>query len=430
MEMTEDQGEDFELHHLGPGIDLHLHDTDLFKTVRIDIFIQELLQSELNTRISLIGRLLERGTGRLPDLRSLNCFVEQLYGAVFFVDVDPIGDRQVIHLGLELVDERFLATREELMRPGMDLLHDVLRDPVCEDGGFCGDYLRQEKSALERSIAALFNDKMLYAQRRCIEEMCRGEPYGLSPWGNPGDFSGIDPVQLLKCHRELLACQPIDVFVCGREVGNRSLSLWEDFFDWERHFQPIAARESTRGGNGGKTRRLFEKQEVSQGRLILGYRTWTNLLDADYPALVLFNLLWGADQQSRLFRTLREEEGLCYHIASHLETMCGLLLVTAGITVADYDAVLTGIHAQLEAIRQGKLAENELVTARSLLNNRLLMLDDERGGLVDFHYRQRIAGGTGSRNRFARQLETVTLREVSQVACRLELDTVFFLHGA
>ena len=59
----------------------------------------------------------------------------------------------------------------------------------------------------------------------------------------------------------------------------------------------------------------------------------------DYPALVLLNLILGGDAPSRLFKHLREEEGLCYYIASHIEALSGLLFVTAGIEASAYPEV-------------------------------------------------------------------------------------------
>lgn len=429
VEMSGSRG-DFVDFHLSDGMGLHLHQTGRFKTIRIDIFIQELLQEKHSTRISLISRLLERGTRALPDMRRINRFIDGLYGADFSVEVDQLGDRQLIHLYLELIDDRFLrGDPEDLLGRGIDFLHDVLREPAREGSGFRGDYLRQEKKGLGANISALFNDKSLYAHRRCVEEMCSGEPYGLSPLGKPLDFDAIHPVGLLKYHYALLRQNPLDVFVCGRLQEERQMRLWEDFFDWERDSCPVSSPVSARARKESKAQQIFEAHDVSQGRLVLGYRTFTPLLDDDYPALVLFNLLWGGDHNSRLFRFVREEPGLCYFIASQLEPMCSLLFVSAGIKADDYDRVLLEVGNQLEVMREKKFGEEELEIGKSLLKNHLLGLGDDRGGLVDFYYRQKVVGMKSSRVQFQKRFQAVTREDVSRIAWKLELDTAFFLHG-
>ena len=429
IEMSGNRG-DFRHLRLSNGIGLHLHHTAKFKTIRIDIFIQELLREKHSTRISLISRLLERGTQVLPDMRSMNRFLDGLYGADFSVEVDQLGDRQLVHLYLELIDDRFLrGDPEDLLGRGIDFLHDVLREPTREGRGFRSDYLRQEKKSLSANISALFNDKSLYAHRRCFEEMCSGEPYSLSPLGNPRDFDAITPVGLLKYHYALLSQNPLEIYVCGRLQEEGQIRLWEDFFDWKRQLRPVFSAVSGSAKNRSKPRQIFEAHDVSQGRLVLGYRTFTPLLNDDYPALVLLNLLWGGDHNSRLFRFVREEAGLCYFIASQLEPLCSLLFVSAGIKTDDYDRVLLEVANQLEVMREKRFAEEELKIGKSILENHLLSLGDDRGGLVDFYYRQEVVGMECSRVQFQQRLQAVTAEDVSRIAWKLELDTTFFLHG-
>ena len=81
--MLLDVGGDFRSYCIAEGVRLHLRSTQIFKTVRVDLFVHSLLQPLNNTRFALIARLLECGTQRLPDLRRLNQFVDDLYGALF-----------------------------------------------------------------------------------------------------------------------------------------------------------------------------------------------------------------------------------------------------------------------------------------------------------------------------------------------------------
>jgi predicted Zn-dependent peptidase len=420
-------GEDFVHRRLGPGLDLHLHHTDRFKSTRVDILIPALLRRPDHTRLALIGRLLERGTRQLPDLRRLNRFLDRMYGAAFAADVEQVGDRQVIHLSLEVVDNRYLLEREDLLAQGLRFLVQVLRQPVQEGEGFARAYLQQEKKALRFFVANLANDKSAYAQRRCIEEMCPDEPYGLPAYGDPADLRGIDAVRLLRFHRRVLATHPIDVFISGRPDPEYLARLAAELFAWPR--QPLErAWGLHRGSAPSAPRQVFEAHAVNQGRLVLGYRTGASVLE-DYPALLLFNAVWGGDTHSRLFRHVREASGLCYHVASQIEPMCGLLFVEAGVEHPDYQRVRREVHRQLDVVRRGRLAEAEVEAARRVMVQRLQALDDNRDGLLRFHYHHHLAGLRWSRHDLQARLEAVTRRDLRRVSEGVALDTVYFLHG-
>jgi hypothetical protein len=201
---------------LATGVFLHLHRVPLYKTIRIDICIGEQLRQGRNSRLALISRLLERGTRSLPDLQSLNRFIDELYGAHYYAVVDKLGEYQFIRLCLELIDEKYLANSDKgIFSRGLLFLREILLAPAGDGRQFKPDYLSQEKHFLSRQILDSFNDKTEYAQQRCIEEMCRGESIALSAFGDPGDFAAVDAGQLLDFHRGLLESNRIDVFVSG-----------------------------------------------------------------------------------------------------------------------------------------------------------------------------------------------------------------------
>ena len=421
--------DDFERLCLGTGAHLHLRRTNSFKSTTVDIFIQDLLQRRRNTRVALIGRLLERGTRRLPDMRSLNRWVDGLYGASFAADVDQLGDRQLIHLHFQVLDERFLRHREELLEPGIEFLREVLHHPVREGQGFRRDHLRQEKVALKLQIDSLFNDKAAYAQRRCVEAMCSDEPFGLSPHGDPRDFRGIGGANLMSFHHRLLQENPVDVFVSGQVDCDRMTGLCSRLLPEERA-AAMAPRAPSRPPFPQDVREILECQDVNQGRLALGYRTPVTLADPAYPALALYNAILGGEAQSRLFVHLREEAGLCYSIGSHLEPLCGLLLIEAGIEAPDYARVREAIGEQLEELSATRVPAAELDRVRRVVLTCLVALNDSREGLVRFSYLRSLVGQPGSRREFRERLLSVTSEDIRAVAQTVALDTVFFLSSA
>ena len=417
---------DFSSLCLKNGISLHFHQTSIYKSTTVDIFIRELLQPKRNTRMALLGRLLERGTQRWPDMQSMNRCVDEMYGASYAVDVEQVGDQQLIHLSFEVIDDCFLPADEDLLKRAFDFLQQILYHPVREGKGIRSDFLKQEKKALKLRQNSIFSDKMAYAHRSCVAAMCRNEPFGLSNLGEYRDFRGINCINLLGFHRKILAHNPIDVFISGRTAPERLLDLCSDLFTGGR--QPyVNSRRIPAQKRVESPREVSEFQGISQGKLVLGYRTQIDIVDPNFPALVLFNALFGGDAHSRLFRFIREEEGLCYFIESQLEPLCGLLFLNAGIEKDDYSEVNHKIGVQLDKMRMW-VGADELERVRSLMVKRLVALQDDREGLVRFYLHARIADLELSRDEFRRRLEAVRCEDISRVARKVELDTTFFVY--
>ena len=411
---------------LADGVYLHLHSIGLYKTIRVDVCLSTPLCAPRHSLVALSGQLLARGTHKLPNIQSLNRFIDDLYGAHYSVQVDRLGGHQFVHLCLEVIDDNFLGEKG-ILAQGLTFLRDVLRD----GSGFQPDYLEREKHRLARQIADGFNDKLGYAQRRCSEEMCRGEPMGLSPLGNPADFAAVQAAELWAFHRERTAVDRLDLFVSGDLRLEQIQPLMESLFTWERaSSQP--QHQPPRLSIAGSRREIFECQEVREAKVVLGYRTQvaygTDGTD-DYPALVLLNLMLGGDGPSRLFKHLREEEGLCYYIASHIEALSGLLFVAAGIEAAAYSEVRDKVEQELQALRSGVVDPQEIEVARHLLRARLLGLAEDREGFFRYQLREGLTGGSQSPQALWQRIERVGVEELARVADSIAADTAFLLHG-
>jgi len=415
---------------IGKGVNAHWHRTDRYKTLRFDLMLRHRLRRFDHTRVALIGRLCERGTSLMPDMRRLNCYIDDLYGAYFSAEVGRIGDQQLIHLCIEILDERFVdpGTHGDILRRAMDFLRQVLADPLREGHGFKRSYLDQEKRSLILQTESLYNDKIAYAQWRCAEEMGRGTAWGLSHLGAPEDLLHIGADDLWGFHQELLAQNPIDIFVSGHIERDLALAMCQRVCAWPR--SPISSADPPVVTTcDSKTRQLYELQDIVQGKLILGYDTGIDMRAEEYAAQILFNMTWASDVQSQLFRRLRESLGLCYYIDSYVDSLAGFVYTSAGIEVGDYVHVLNEIEIELEKIRKGCVALGDLFSAKKLLVSRLVAMADDREALMRLRMRSLIAGITCDPTELLRKIEAVEPDQVWGVADKMQLRTIYFLHG-
>ena len=57
-----------------------------------------------------------------------------------------------------------------------------------------------------------------------------------------------------------------------------------------------------------------EEMDVNQGNLVIGWRLGECMEDPDFPALYVFNELYGGSPSSKLFLNVREKLSLCYFV--------------------------------------------------------------------------------------------------------------------
>ena len=176
-------------------------------------------------------------------------------------------------------------------------------------------------------------------------------------------------------------------------------------------------------------RNITEKMDVTQGKLVMGFRTGITAADPMYPALLMLNGVYGGSLTSKLFMNVREKLSLCYYASSGIDRMKGVMVVSSGVDTQQYETARKEILHQLDACLQGNITEDELESTRSYLISSLKTGEDSPYQLDDFQLGQGIGGYDYTAESLAESLKTVTIPEIQAAARRLKLDTVYFLCG-
>ncbi len=438
----------FEKINIAPAINLHLAPTDKFKTMLIRLYFHFPLDENV-TRNALLARLLARGCRQYPDMRKITQFLESLYDAGFSVDVGKIGERHLIRFEFTAVAQRFLPGRTDNLLKGFDFLKKIIAEPLLEKTtsglpGFKKSYFKQEQQNLKNLINSLIDDKMAYAQERCIQSMCQTEPFRRYEYGRVIDIFSITPAALRRYHQEVLATAPIDIFVVGQFKPARIKKMARGIFASPPFIQRrtcLRASHRQAGTRPGiKTippaqpspsvaaeRLIREKKNVEQGKLVMGYRTYTTLRDKDIFAGLVFNGVFGAFAHSKLFQQVREKSGLAYSVDSQFEKIKGLILVNAGIDHDQFEPTVQLIKGQLKQIQRGNISDLEFTGTLKALEDILKSLEDNPVALIDYYLGRSINGRADSIQATRAQFKKVTRRDVSRFARKIKLDTIYFL---
>ena len=205
---------------INDGIILHTINTEKFKTNLISIFLTSKLTREDITKKALILTLLRRGTKTMPTQEEISKALEDLYGANFDCGIDKIGDNHVLKFYVESVNENYLYKKEETLEKSIQILMEMVFNPLTKNGGFKEEYLAEEKENLKRLIEGKKDNKAQYSTQRCIEEMYKNQPYGLYKYGNIEELENLDRKTLYDYYKRLINNCRIDLIISGDNIEN------------------------------------------------------------------------------------------------------------------------------------------------------------------------------------------------------------------
>ena len=374
---------------------------------------------------ALLSAVLERGCVRYPDMQQLSAALDLLYGANVEHVVRKRGENQLWGFVATCVDDAYLPDHAAVLEPLGDILGELICHPVLEDGRLKADYVLSERTNLLDAIRSVVNDKRALASKRLLEEMCRGEPYGLSHIGEEADVAAITPEQLTDHYRSAIASSRLELYYCGRAELERVVGVCRRIIrDLPRSGGAGIALPSPHSTRG-EPQVIRDQMDVAQGKLGVGF----TVDSSDKDAVFVMNTMFGGTSNSKLFLNVREKLSLCYYASSAYHRSKNLITVSSGIEFENYQKALDEILAQLEAMRRGDWEEWELTGARSCIANGHQSMADSASRMEDFYMGQVATGRDDTPESLMDAALAVTPERIMAAARATSLDTIYFLTG-
>lgn len=308
---------DYKKNQIKEGINLHVIQTEKFKTNIISIFLTLPLTRENITKEALISAVLRRGNMHYNTSEEISIALEEMYGAGFDCGIEKMGDTHVLKFYIETVNEEFLPEKEDILKNAVNMLCDIVFNPLVIGDAFKDEYVEMEKNNLKQIIERKIDNKGRFALERCIEEMYKNKPYGLYKYGYVEDLEAINAHNLYETYLETIKNAKIDIFVSGKiENENvKNIILQNERIkalkDRQTDFIKNEQIEEIKTPN-----EIIEELDITQGKLVMGLSLLEENLEDKYVAIV-YNTILGGGANSKLFQNVREKASLAYTASSN-----------------------------------------------------------------------------------------------------------------
>lgn len=414
------------------SVKLHCIGTEKFKTNLIAVFLSVPLDRKTVTYNAIIPAVLRRGTNNLKSQEKISIALENMYGATFDCGVEKTGDNQILKFYLEMVNDEFLETKESNLSKGINLLLDIIFNPLVENNQFNEEYLKTEKENMKQIIEAKIDNKDRYAFDRCVEEMYKNKIYGLYKYGYVEDLSKIDGQNLYEHYKKLIDTAKMDIFVSGDISEDEVLNTVKR----NENVQKLQSRtdihiinaEKSSDFNNEKPKVIEEKMDVTQGKLVIGTDVKLDEEDSKYK-ISLYNVILGEGATSKLFQNVRERESLAYTARSNYIKPKNNIYIRCGIEIQNYEKAVNVIKEQLEAMKNGDFTEEDIENAKKYMIAGLRTTREEQDSELTYYLGQELSDKFTTFEEYEEKISKVTKEDIQKVAQNIKINTIYFLRN-
>lgn len=401
--------------------------TDRFKTRRVTLSFVLPVDKKSAASAELISKLLVSCSEKYPSYTSLHRTLNALYGAKLGGGVSRIGDVQLLSFSVESLCDRYALSGESVEKAAVDMLLCMIFETKTENGIFSESDFQREKRLLIEKINSRMNSKRKYAVGKMIEAMCSGEAFGVEESGGLEAAESLDNREVYDYYLNTVLRAPARVSVTGADSPDDVYELISKRLS-KRELIKVAT-EMSPSVHSGDVKNISEEMDVTQGKLVLGFKTGRSSALQNVADMQVFADIFGGGPYSLLFTVVREKMSLCYYCAARFYSLKGVLCVDSGIEMNNYEATLNGIKDQLERIKKGDFDDELIENSKMAINDSLKGVFDSPAAIEYWYMARMFDKNLLSPAEYANAVKAVTKESIIKAANDTVLDTVFFLKG-
>jgi zinc protease len=348
---------------------------------------------------NLVAGLLDEGT----TTRSANQIGEQ---------IEFVGGALQAKAGEDFTTASARVLKKDI-ELGFDLLSDILLHPT-----FADHELERVRSQILGEIQSEKDDPGQVAGKAFKQVVFPSHPYRWPITGTEETLPKIKRADVVQFYtREYTPNQTILTIVGDITADQARAQLAKRFGAWKRV------------DNGARTLapphqleksvvKLIEK-DLTQATILMGH-VGISRTNPDYYAVTVMNYILGAGGfSSRLMDSIRDNQGLAYHVGSHFEAnlMPGPFIVSLQTRNEAANQAITGVVTELNRIREAPVTDQELSEAKSYLIGSFPLRVDTISKLSEVLALVELYGlGLDYFTRYPKLIEQVTKEDVLRAA--------------
>lgn len=405
---------------------LHIIKTNRFKNCSLEIMFRNKISKENITSKALLADLLCYSSKQYPSNREKNLFLEELYDSNFYGLNTRVGNMIITSFCFEFLNPKYI--NDLTLEDFLSFPFEMLQNPNIENGEFNIKSFEVIKNSLESEIISLKDNASKYAILETFKKAFPDSAISIQMSGYLEDLNIMSNVNIVKEYEKMIDEEHCDIFLIGDVDIKESKKIVEKIFKLrsiKTNKLPLKLDLTFRK----KPLVISSKESYSQSNLVVLYNLFKMNIFEEVGVLQVFNAIFGSNGlDSKLTKYLRQENNLCYSVASYPARYDNVLFVMANIDQKDYSKALKLIDKSFLEIKKGLISDDELNNAKKIVINSLKSLLDNQSAIVNSYFFKYLDNTPLYEDRI-KIINDVTKEDVILFSKKIKLNTVNLVKG-
>lgn len=344
---------------------IHIINSNRFKAIDISINFSRRFNKKTIKLYSPMLKNLMYSSKKYNSKDKIAKRGDELYGMSVDSSFDVIGNIERFSVNCYFLNP--IYTDEKYFKESIDFYFEILLNPNVKDNKFDSKYFNIVKDEIRNIIISEKDYPKNFAKKQFNKIMYKGYPNGYSNLLTLKELDELNEKEVYEFYKELFSGEyKIDVIIEGK-IDSLNLDYIENKL---KHFK----------GNNKKLniipkekefKNFIEKEQklkFNQSVLYMGYKVNGLSLYEKKFVMKVYNTILGTMNNSILFKTVREDNSLCYSISSYYSRYTDSLVVYSGINKTNYEKTIKLINECVNMMSDINVINYNINAAKKTIN--------------------------------------------------------------
>ena len=401
--------------------------TDKFKNCHVEItFYDNAKKEELGLR-NFLASMLCHSSKKYPKRKDLVIKLEELYQSFFYGAASKVGNMVLTNFIYDFINPEYVED-ESYLRNVLTFPFEIIEHPNVTEEVFDERSFKIIKKRILADIDAIKENAVNYAFHRALKNLDENSISSASVLGTKEEVENITPENLYAYYRKFYENSLCNIYIIGNldmdEVVEIIRKVFKNNCVKNHTIEPFVQNKARK-----KELHIKEKSNFAQTNLVVGFNLEKLSKEEMFGTLTFFDeVLCAGGLKSKIYNSLREENGLCYSVSSINSKYDNMYYIYVGLDSKNVSLAVKLIKKCVKEMVQGKITEEEMEMARNQLKTSLEVVVDNQNSLINNYTFHTIVGSPLYKD-LKDTYANITCKDLKNVAKKLKINFVYELQG-
>lgn len=412
--------------HKEKHYNLHTINVSNFRSCHLALIFNNKFSEKDAVAFSLLSDILTDSSTTFKTSKYVNRFMEENHILDFYGSFSKSGNDMKTYIVCDYVDPKYIKTKNYINKV-YDFIFKTISNPIIIDDAFDEKNFNVAKKRLVSSLESLDENNSFKSVHKAISIACTDSTSKFHLYDMIDFIKQFTKEDIVKYYKKLITESSIDIFVTGSTDDKTVKSLVKKCYPFKNK-EYKKTREYIENKPRRIPKKVLEKSSFKQSTVVMVYNI-NNLtsFEKEFVMPYYLNILNTSGLNSKLYKSLREKNSLCYSVNTSFNSLDNIMIVKSTIRTGSERKAINLIKKCVVEMKS-KISKNEYTNAYYAYKTSLKGMVDSIGAINRLYMNKYYLDFSDYETK-EKKYKTVSIDNIYDIAKKPKLNTIYVLKG-